>query len=126
MQEQTILLVEDDPFNRDILHEILEDIPQLKIIETTNGQEALDWLTTNPAPALILLDMMMPQMDGYTMLQELRQRNMLDGIRVIGVSARARAGDRDKAMEAGCWRYLTKPFDIAEVEAAVHDALQAS
>ncbi len=123
MPEQTILLVEDDPFNRDILREILEDFPEFNIVETANGQEALAWLTTHGPPALVLLDMMMPQMDGYTMLGELKQRGLLDRMRVIGVSARAREGDQAKALQAGCWRYLTKPFDIAAVEEAVHAGL---
>lgn len=122
MADRVILLVEDDPYNRDILREILEEFAAYTIVEASNGAEALQWLLANPQPALMLLDMMMPEMDGYTLLQELRQRGRAS-LRVIGVSARARTGDEEKAMAAGCWRYLTKPFNIAEVESTVHDGL---
>ena len=125
MTERIILLVEDDPFNRDILHEILEEIADCTIVEATNGSEALRWLNTNAAPNLMVLDMMMPEMDGYALLAHLRTSHQLDAMRVIGISARAHSSDLDKALAAGCWRYLTKPFNIAEVEEAVNDALDS-
>ena len=122
MANRVILLVEDDSHNRDILREILEELPGCAVVEATNGAEALVWLRANLAPALVLLDMMMPEMDGYTLLQHMRQDGQA-GIRVIGISARARTGDEQKALAAGCWRYLTKPFNIAEVEHIVQDGL---
>ena len=120
---ETIMIIEDDPFNRDILREIIEAFPTYEVVEASNGRDALDWLQCNPPPALILLDMMMPRMDGYTLLQEMHTDPRLRDIRVLGISARARAGDEQKALAAGCWRYLTKPFDIAEVETTVEAAL---
>jgi CheY-like chemotaxis protein len=123
MDKRTILLVEDDQYNRDILREILEEIDDCTIVEATNGVDALHWLESNSPPALILLDMMMPQMDGYALLSHLRHSGQMDRLRVIGISARAQSDDQDKALEAGCWRYLTKPFNISEVEAVVNDAL---
>jgi CheY-like chemotaxis protein len=124
MTDYSVLLVEDDPFNRDILHEILDEIDCCAVVEKTNGAEALAWLNANPAPHVILLDMMMPEMDGYQLLDHLRATGRLDGIRVIGISARAHVHDQEKALSAGCWRYLTKPFNIIEVEQAVRDALE--
>lgn len=123
MDKHRILLVEDDPFNRDILREIIEEVPDCIIIEASNGAEALEWLHANPQPALVLLDMMMPKMDGYTLLHHLRSSGQLEDLRVIGVSARARFGDEEKALAAGCWRYLTKPFNITEVEDAIYEGL---
>ena len=123
MTERTILLVEDDPFNRDILHEILEEVANCTIVQATNGSEALHWLNANPAPNVMLLDMMMPEMDGYQLLEHLRMSQQLTTMRVIGISARAQSNDLDKALAAGCWRYLTKPFNITEVEEAVNHAL---
>ena len=123
MDKKTILLVEDDQYNRDILREILEEIDNYSVVEATNGVDALTWLEQHSPPALILLDMMMPQMDGYALLSHLRQSGQIAGLRVIGISARAQADDQDKALEAGCWRYLTKPFNIVEVEAIVNEAL---
>ena len=125
MTDYSVLLVEDDPFNRDILHEILDEIDCCTVVAKTNGAEALAWLNANPAPHVILLDMMMPEMDGYQLLDHLRATGRLDGIRVIGISARAHTHDQEKALSAGCWRYLTKPFNISEVEQAVRDALEA-
>jgi two-component system, cell cycle response regulator DivK len=123
MDKRTILLVEDDQYNRDILREILEEIENCAVIEATNGVEALEWLISNDQPSLMLLDMMMPQMDGFALLSHLRQSGQMNGLRVIGISARAQTDDQDKALAAGCWRYLTKPFNISEVETVVNEAL---
>lgn len=125
MADPIILVVEDDPFNRDILREILDVFELYRVVETAHGLEALEWLRSNPLPRLMLLDMMMPEMDGYTLLHTLRADARLRPLRVVGISARARSGDAQKALEAGCWRYLTKPFDIAEVEETVEAALRA-
>ncbi|MBA3471431.1 MAG: response regulator [Herpetosiphonaceae bacterium] len=125
MNKRTILLVEDDQYNRDILREILEEIDDCQVIEATNGVEALEWLVSHAHPAVILLDMMMPQMDGYALLSQLQQSGQLNGLRVIGISARAQVDDQDKALAAGCWRYLTKPFNISEVETVVNEALNS-
>lgn len=122
MASRTILLVEDDPYNRDILREILEELADYTIVEAAHGAEALQWLEHNPSPVVMLLDMMMPEMDGYTLLSHLRHTGQLKQIRVVGISARAHTTDQDKALAAGCWRYLTKPFNIAEVETTVQEA----
>lgn len=119
----TILIVEDDVYNRDILSEILEEAGDYEIVIVEHGQAALHWLQHNPKPDLMLLDMMMPTMDGYELLAQLRQNAMLDDLRIIGLSARAQNIDREKALVAGCWRYMTKPFDIDEVEQTVAEAL---
>ena len=124
MNTPVFLLVEDDPYNRDILREILEDYADCKIVETTNGREALNWLLQQTTlPRLILLDMMMPEMDGFEFLQELARHPQRQQLRVAGVSARAHSHDRDRALQAGCWQYLTKPFDIREIESTIAAAL---
>ncbi len=123
MNKRTILLVEDDQYNRDILREILEEIENCQVVEATNGVEALAWLNRHAQPDLVLLDMMMPQLDGYALLSQLEQAGQMPGLLVVGISARAQADDQDKALAAGCWRYLTKPFNISEVESVVNEAL---
>ncbi|MFD3166098.1 response regulator [Herpetosiphon sp. NSE202] len=124
MNKPVFLLVEDDPYNRDILREILEDYADCEIVETTNGREALNWLLDqSKLPNLILLDMMMPEMDGFEFLRHLGTHPQHDQLRVAGVSARAHNHDRDRALQAGCWRYLTKPFDIHEIESTIAAAL---
>ncbi|MBM7843406.1 response regulator [Herpetosiphon giganteus] len=124
MNKPVFLLVEDDPYNRDILREILEDYADCEIVETTNGREALNWLLDqSKLPNLILLDMMMPEMDGFEFLRHLGNHPQHDQLRVAGVSARAHSHDRDRALQAGCWRYLTKPFDIHEIESTIAAAL---
>ena len=65
MMDKRVFLVEDDQYNRDILREILEEIDNCQIVEATNGVEALEWMLGHTPPTLMLLDMMMPQMDGY-------------------------------------------------------------
>lgn len=103
-----ILIVEDNQVNLDIFTEILEDDFDLKI--ALDGQQALD-IIENYMPDLVLLDVMMPAMNGYEVCERIRGNSKLKDITVIMVSARAMESERKKGLESGADEYITKPFD---------------
>ncbi|VAW94739.1 hypothetical protein MNBD_GAMMA23-1166 [hydrothermal vent metagenome] len=103
-----ILIVEDNQVNLDIFTEILEDDFDLKI--AMDGQQALD-VIEDYMPDVVLLDVMMPTMNGYEVCEKIRSNAQLKDIKVIMVSARAMNSERKKGMESGADEYITKPFD---------------
>jgi len=103
-----VLLVDDEPTNLDILEEMLEDRFTTCLAET--GEQALDLVKTFQ-PKVVLLDVMMPGIDGFQTCREIRANTNLPDIKVIMVSAKAGRDDIDKGMEAGADEYITKPFD---------------
>jgi len=106
----TILYVEDNPDNRTLVRRILlsEDY---KLIEATNASEALDILKTT-RPDLILMDINMPDMDGYTLTAKIKTTPGLERIPILALTANVMRGDREKTLEAGCDGYLQKPLDM--------------
>lgn len=105
------LIVDDDDRNIFALSSYLGAF-DLQIISAENGEEAIALLKDGARPHIILLDIMMPVMDGYETLAVLKQDDVLKGIPVIAVTARAMKGDREKCMEAGAWDYVSKPIDL--------------
>jgi two-component system cell cycle response regulator DivK len=103
-----ILIVEDIEFNLDLLIQLLEDDYELVIAR--DGAMSLD-IAESEAPDLILMDMTLPVMDGWEATRKIKTNQKLRHIPVIGLSAHAMSGDRQKALDAGCNDYLTKPVD---------------
>jgi CheY-like chemotaxis protein len=103
---KTILIVEDVDLNIDLLTQILEDEYQLLVAK--DGAQAVT-LTGQCKPDLVLMDISLPIMDGYQAARAIR--NTFKSLPIIGLSAHAMPGDAEKAKEAGCCDYLTKPVD---------------
>lgn len=106
----TILLVEDNELNRDMLSRRLER-HGLTIIFAENGKEGIDSARNNQ-PDLILMDMSLPVMDGWEATSKIKDDKITSHIPIIGLTAHAMSGDRDKALKAGCDDYDTKPVDL--------------
>ena len=104
-----ILLVEDNELNRDMLSRRLER-KGYQVVIATDGYQGLDMAETE-APDLILLDMSLPEMDGWEAARRIR-RSPAGGTPIIALTAHAMAGDREKALEAGCDDYDTKPVEL--------------
>ena len=109
----TILYVEDNSDNRTLVRRILlsEDY---KLIEATNGAEALQVLE-NTKPDLILMDINMPDMDGYTLTAKIKAKPGFERVPILALTANVMRGDKEKTLEAGCDGYIQKPLDIDQL-----------
>jgi len=107
---KTVLLVDDDMRNVFALSNVLED-KGLNIIVARNGLESLEKLKEYGEIALVLMDIMMPKMDGYEAMREIRKDARLKKLPIIALTAKAMMGDRAKCIEAGANDYLAKPVD---------------
>jgi CheY-like chemotaxis protein len=111
LQNKTVLIVDDDERNQFALSNYLM-LYGMNVIMAHDGREAIRILEDEMVVDIILLDMMMPVMDGYETLDVLRNTDNLKDIPVIAVTAKAMKGDDVKCMEAGAWDYLAKPVDL--------------
>lgn len=109
-QGKKILLVDDDMRNVFALLSILEE-KGLEIIVARNGREALQKLDEHPDTDLVLMDIMMPEMDGYQAMRAIRQQERFKDLPIIALTAKAMVGDREKSLAAGASDYLSKPVD---------------
>lgn len=116
-----VLLVEDDPVNRALAQRILT-AHRYPFAEAENGQAALDAIAVR-RPDIILMDLSLPVMNGWEATARIRSNPALATIRILAVTAHAMAGDRDRALQAGCDDYLTKPYRPAELVAALERVL---
>ena len=110
-----VLVADDNPAGRELVRESLADHVS-SLIEASDGREALDKIRQT-LPDLVLLDIQMPEMDGYAVLQEIRNDPALAGLRVVALTAFAMQGDRERAIEAGFDDYVTKPITVAKLKA---------
>ena len=105
-----ILLVEDNELNRDMLVRRLNRAG-LAVISAGNGQQALDMMRSEQ-PRLVLMDMNLPVLDGWTASRQAREDERICNIPIIALTAHASEADRLNALEAGCDDYATKPVDF--------------
>jgi signal transduction histidine kinase/CheY-like chemotaxis protein/CHASE3 domain sensor protein len=114
LKNKTVLLADDDVRNIFSLTKILEN-HKMKIIPAIDGREALDLIHTNPQVNIALLDMMMPEMDGFETIRKIRTMPAFKNLPIIAITAKAMAGDREKCIEAGASDYISKPVDIDQL-----------
>ncbi len=108
---KTILIVDDDMRNAFSLSKLLSD-KGIHVEMATNGKQALEKLDEKPDIDLVLMDVMMPLMDGYEAMRRIRQQSRLKNLPIIALTAKAMIGDREKCIEAGANDYLPKPINI--------------
>jgi len=120
-QKAKVLIVDDEPFNVDVLEQELED-SGYEIITASNGQEALDKIKSQQ-PDLILLDLMMPVLDGFAVLLEIKADAFLRDIPVIIVSAEHDSKSVVKGIKQGADDYITKPIDPEHLKSKLKDLL---
>jgi two-component system, cell cycle response regulator DivK len=109
-EEKMILHVEDNADNRLLVRRLLH-AEGYQVIEAENGRKAL-LLLANNKPDLILVDINMPEMDGYTLTHKMKCLPGLSNIPVIAITANVMKGDKEKSLQAGCDGYIEKPIDI--------------
>lgn len=107
--KHTILIIEDNDRNLYLATFLLEQ-SGFKVVAARSGPEGIALATQRP-PDLILLDIQLPQMDGYTVARELRLKPALKDIPIVAVTSYAMVGDRERALQAGCNGYIEKPIN---------------
>jgi CheY-like chemotaxis protein len=115
---RTVLLVDDDARNIFALSSVLER-RGMHVLTATTGKEAISILESTPQIAIVLMDIMMPDMDGYQTMQEIRQDGKLRRLPIIALTAKAMKGDREKCVSAGASDYLAKPVNTEQLLAAL-------
>jgi len=109
-----VLIVDDDARNIFALTSVLEE-HSMTIFSADSGREAINILQENPEIDIVLMDIMMPEMDGMETIQEIRKISRLKNLPIVAVTAKAMKGDREKCIEAGAWDYLSKPVDTEQM-----------
>ena len=109
----TILYVEDNPDNRMLVRRILMS-QDYALLEAKNAFEAINILQTE-RPDLILMDINMPDMDGYTLTARIKSLPGFERIPILALTANVMRGDKEKTLEAGCDGYIQKPLDIDQL-----------
>jgi len=116
-----ILIVEDNPMNRDMLSRRLQK-RGFEVILAEDGQQGVD-LATGEKPQLILMDLSLPVLDGWEATRRIKANPVTAAIPVIALTAHAMDSDRQKALEAGCDDYDTKPVDIERLVGRINAQL---
>jgi CheY-like chemotaxis protein len=113
-----VLVVDDDVRNIFALSSVLER-RGMTVLTAGTGREAIATLESTPDTAILLMDIMMPEMDGYETMQVIRQKSALRRLPIIALTAKAMKGDREKCLEAGASEYLAKPVNTEQLLSAL-------
>jgi CheY-like chemotaxis protein/two-component sensor histidine kinase len=111
---KTVLVVDDDVRNIFALTSLLED-HHLNVLHAENGRAGIDLLKNTPKIDLVLMDIMMPEMDGYETMKAIRQEVQFRALPIVALTAKAMKGDRGKCISAGASDYITKPVDLEQL-----------
>ena len=117
----TLLVVEDNELNRDMQVRRLER-KGFEVLIAMDGRQGVE-VATEKLPDLILMDLNLPVMDGWEATRRLKSAPETRGIPIIALTAHATSGDRERAMEAGCDEFVTKPIDMAQLVAMIEKTL---
>ena len=121
---QTVLLVDDNAQNLELLEVYMEDVPEVRIVTATHGLEAMAQVAEE-SPELILLDIMMPKMSGFEVCKRLKADPKTRDIPIVMVTALNETGDIERAAECGADDYLSKPIDRKALVELVRNLLAA-
>lgn len=116
-----ILIVEDNPDNRTLITDVLLSM-DYQVIEAVDGVEGVEKAVAEK-PDLILMDLSLPHKDGWTATREIKANPELAATPVIALTAHAMVGDRERAIEAGCDDYISKPIDLRQLASKLSNYL---
>ncbi|MEG3939408.1 MULTISPECIES: response regulator [unclassified Microcoleus] len=117
-----VLAVDDNPDNLELLTQIL-DLFGCEFIGAVDGYSALSAAAADRSPDLIVLDICLPDLDGIEFVKRIKQNPELANIPIVAVTALAKTEDRDRILQAGCVAYLSKPFNIKDLETIIRHHL---
>lgn len=113
MDGRRILVVEDNQDNMTLIVDVLLSL-NYEVLQATDGLRGLE-MVDSERPDLILMDLSLPKMDGWTATRKVKAENDLKAIPIIALTAHAMVGDRERALEAGCDDYISKPINLQEL-----------
>ncbi|MDB6005488.1 MAG: putative Signal transduction histidine kinase, partial [Prosthecobacter sp.] len=114
LRRRKVLIVDDDARNIFALSTVLEN-QEMEIISATNGRQAIELIESNDDLAMVLMDIMMPEMDGYETMREIRKKAEFRHLPILALTAKAMKGDREKCLEAGASDYIAKPVNTDQL-----------
>jgi HAMP domain-containing protein/signal transduction histidine kinase/DNA-binding response OmpR family regulator len=114
LRGRKVLVVDDDARNIFALSIVLEN-QEMEVYSATNGRQAIDLLRETKGIAIVLMDIMMPEMDGYETMREIRKHSEFRTLPILALTAKAMKGDREKCLEAGASDYIAKPVDTDQL-----------
>jgi CheY-like chemotaxis protein len=109
-----VLVVDDDARNIFALSIVLEN-QQMEILSAMNGRQAIEIIENTPDLSMVLMDIMMPEMDGYQTMKEIRKNPGFRALPILALTAKAMKGDREKCLEAGASDYIAKPVNTDQL-----------
>jgi two-component system cell cycle response regulator DivK len=113
MSQPIILYIEDNPENRLLVRRVLE-AEGYKVVEAVDGHSGIELAAQSP-PDMILLDINLPEVDGYQLVDLLRATPGLEEVPIVALTANVMKGDRERTLEAGCDGYIQKPIDVDDL-----------
>ncbi|MGZ5181906.1 MAG: response regulator, partial [Ramlibacter sp.] len=114
LRGRKVLVVDDDARNIFALTSVLEN-HEVEVLSATNGRQAIDIIKDTPDLAMVLMDIMMPEMDGYETMREIRKDPALRTLPILALTAKAMKGDREKCLDAGASDYIAKPVNTNQL-----------
>ena len=109
-----VLVVDDDARNIFALTTVLEN-HEMEVLSATNGRQAIDLINSTPNLSVVLMDIMMPEMDGYETMREIRKDPRWRNLPMLALTAKAMKGDREKCLQAGASDYIAKPVNTDQL-----------
>jgi CheY-like chemotaxis protein len=114
LRGRKILVVDDDARNIFALTSLLEN-HHMDVVSTTNGRGAIEILERTPQISIVLMDIMMPDMDGYETIRKIRENSAFSALPILALTAKAMKGDREKCLDAGASDYIAKPVNTDQL-----------
>jgi CheY-like chemotaxis protein len=124
MSKGRILVVEDNPDNMTLITDVLSSL-DYDVIQATDGEQGVK-IAEAEKPNLILMDLSLPRMDGWTATRIIKANPDIKHIPIIALTAHAMVGDRERALEAGCNDYISKPINLRELASKLTQLMRSS
>jgi CheY-like chemotaxis protein len=114
LRGRRVLVVDDDARNIFALTTVLEN-HEMEVVSATNGRQAIETISREQDISVVLMDIMMPEMDGYQTMREIRKDAQFHSLPIVALTAKAMKGDREKCLDAGASDYIAKPVDTDQL-----------